>query len=734
MEQLSSSSLLQTLDSLTEAGEELSVQLSQAAKKLREAGALPSEELVEALNEFRQNFFALREQGLMVAESFPAPSFMRPEPLTSLLDLKTLIQSLAEEEGRKTQYSKTFEQALAVLDRVLLIQHQDQSVFPALRDCQEQARALREEIAAAHWPQVHPSAESLARGADPFSDLLAWVEQKDSLDDEAWALLQETVEQTFGKPLAIAASRGKLVLPAVIPVQEDFTRTPVAHLVTTGGLQTVQVSQASAFYAREETENAFLPLTPAEDVDEILISNNDEGGMPLAELAVSAEPEKENEAVVDDLPPSSEAGLPGSLYSFALADSAQRIATTIAQTQDSVTRPAALRDLTWRLLLEDKNTQAFHLASYLDACHPNLPHRIPTWLLRAVILGRHVRHSTGDAARYLEEDLSHFSPSLYPPAQQEWNQAISFLLAAATLQPTLLAPHTQAPVVLRSLRWEMPLPQLAAYCKSIADYGVRQHSLDPNLLKKGKEQVAWQTEIDVLKQAVELWWVRAPRLSFTFAPATKVWQKWLEPKGAVAALLSPIRYNDTSKLTTIQRAVDLLSDEEQLKHEIERTDRNVLGRQLGNEINGRSLEQLLLYSREALGFARRWIELQEIHSGQRRGPIHAQAERLRQTVRDLHGAAQEELSLLKRKHPSPLILSGVACCRRAMDNLYLLFDPEAAFPSEEPLPRPLLYADLLRIPSVSLNDKWEIEGSSWEALMNGILDLVANNTNKKGPL
>jgi hypothetical protein len=87
--------------------------------------------------------------------------------------------------------------------------------------------------------------------------------------------------------------------------------------------------------------------------------------------------------------------------------------------------------------------------------------------------------------------------------------------------------------------------------------------------------------------------------------------------------------------------------------------------------------------------------------------------------------------LFKRRHPSPLILSGIACCRRAIEHLQLLFDPEAVFPTEEPLPRPLLYADLLRIPTVSLNEQWEIEGSDWEALVDGVLALVAHGGVKK---
>jgi hypothetical protein len=94
----------------------------------------------------------------------------------------------------------------------------------------------------------------------------------------------------------------------------------------------------------------------------------------------------------------------------------------------------------------------------------------------------------------------------------------------------------------------------------------------------------------------------------------------------------------------------------------------------------------------------------------------------------------EELNVFKRRNLSILIVSSVACCRRALENVWTLFDPEASFPTEEPLPRPLLHADLLRIPSVTLNDQWELEGSDQESLVDGILSLVANGLPQKAAL
>ena len=730
MQQLTSSSLVQTFTSLTEAARHLSEQLRQAAKDLQEEGEIPGERLLDNVTALRRQFFDLRTQGATAAEALSIPSRPSVETLSSLHLLHALLQNISKAEEQRTLHDDVRQRALTTLARVGLLRHQDHSDFPPLHECQERAREMHEAIATMQWPNVHPATESLANGEDPFSDLLAWVEHQKTLDDDDWALLQDTVEQFFGKPLATAVSRGKLFCSEIAePVHSPSSSSHTIAIIESPGEPnvlpvTLETEEKETFTA--ETSIATVPhhrtdATPTpDDTPEVTVVHM----LPKEETRELSPPAMEAQQLPETTPLDA-------LYRFGPEDSAQHIALTMGREQNAFQRSASLRDLTWRLIFEDKSSLAFHLASYLDTQHPQLQPRLPAWILRAIMLGKHIRHAKGETARFLEADFAQFSPMLYLPGQSEWNQAITFLLTAAALQPALLAPHTQASAVLHALQWEASLPQLSAYCKSIADYGEHGQPLNPNLLRKGKEQSDWQSEIDVIKQGVELWWARASRLPFTYAPAARVWQKWLEPKGVITTLLSPIRHNDVSKLAGVQHAVEMFLDDTQLKREVNHIDHDVLGRHLGGDITGRSLEQLRFHIREAIGFARRWIELQEVHSGRRQDTALEEAERLRQTIWTLQGPVQEELSLFKRRHPSPLILSGIACCRRAIEHLQLLFDPEAVFPTEEPLPRPLLYADLLRIPTVSLNEQWEIEGSDWEALVDGVLALVAHGGVKK---
>jgi len=759
MQQLTPASLFQTLTSLLEASHQLSTRMAQAAENLHKKGEIPEEHLLEELTTFQRKFLDLRAQGVVMAETLALPSQPAIETLTSLHSLKKLLEEMEKAEQHQAQYEETLHHAFRTLDRVLLLRHQDQENFSPLLECQERAREMRKALEASTWTNMHPALEALANGEDPFSDLLTWIEQQNTLEDDHWALLEDTVEQFFGKQIAIAISRGKLLCPdsseketvispdlPIIPSSEvapeateniDAENEPIENLNVEGF--TVDMEEPERLPQETSTPNE-IPQEVNEGFDKFLQVTSEHLYKPESEELFSVNempedhftslPEKKEEEEprleTNDDPQLTEPAPFAAPYSFGLDDSAQHIAETMSQNQKGPHHPEALRDLTWRLIFEDKLTLAFHLASYLEVKHPHLSLRPPGWMIRSIVLGRHLRHAKGETARFLAEDLRHFSQKLYIPDQNEWNQTVTFLMTAATLQPALLAPHTQAPAILQSLRWEEGLSQLSTYCESIADYGANQSLFNPNYLKKGKEQTSWQSEIDTLKQAVELWWSRAPRIAFSYAPAAKVWQKWLEQKGVIATLLSPIRQNDTSKVTAVQQLIETFSNNVRLTNEVKYTDQEILGRHLGGDISGRALEQIRLHTREALGFARRWIELQEIHSGQRSNTSLEKMEQLRQTVWTLQGAVQEELSLFKRRHPSLLIMSSLICCRRAIDHLQILFDPEAAFPTEEPLPRPLLYADLLRIPTVSLNDQWEVEGSDWEALVEGVLELLAN--------
>jgi hypothetical protein len=188
-----------------------------------------------------------------------------------------------------------------------------------------------------------------------------------------------------------------------------------------------------------------------------------------------------------------------------------------------------------------------------------------------VTLGRHIRHNVGEIARLLKEDFGKFSEDCFAAEKHEWNHAIRFLLAAAALRPALLAPNTGAATILRSLRMKEGLSELYAYCQIISDYGDRLQALDPNSLKEVKDHAAWQSDMDSLLQEVKAWSTRSPLMTTSYVPATRVWRKWQEPDGIIHSLLKAITENTFNKLEDVKDEVERLSDETQIKREVEYT-------------------------------------------------------------------------------------------------------------------------------------------------------------------
>ena len=282
----------------------------------------------------------------------------------------------------------------------------------------------------------------------------------------------------------------------------------------------------------------------------------------------------------------------------------------------------------------------------------------------------------------LKNDFVQFDEAIFVPRHHEWNHAVRFLLAAATLRPALLTPNTDASRPLRSLRMKEGLNELWGYCEEIAKYGEQQIPLDPNALKRAKDQAVWQTEMELLCQQVNTWCTQAPSMTIVYAPATKVWRNWQEAGGLIHSLLLPVRQNDPSRIGEVKQQIEKLSDDAEIKRHIAYTDRKVLKRRLGDEITAKAFGQLRAHVREALEFARCWVGLYEVPlaQNQRKTYLQQQAEQIRQKIWSRQEAVLEELEYFAQQYPSLCIMSSIAACRRIVEHLRRLFDPDATFP------------------------------------------------------
>jgi hypothetical protein len=118
---------------------------------------------------------------------------------------------------------------VSTLDRVMEIAHRDDPALPALVDCHDKARALRAAALALTDPEA-PEAKRVGSSAQSFVDLLTMVENRDALDDDRYAQLEESVSKAFGRGLAVALARGRLAFASEIeaapPAPEPVAAPP----------------------------------------------------------------------------------------------------------------------------------------------------------------------------------------------------------------------------------------------------------------------------------------------------------------------------------------------------------------------------------------------------------------------------------------------------------------------------------------------------------------------------
>ena len=208
--------LTRELTALTQRFVDLGAKLGDAARALEESGAPPAAGLVTDLAGARSQFIQLRTDVLTAAQAVSVPPKGEPESLVELEPLLGAIEAAVRLKAKQAALAETRQSVTATLDRVMEVVHRDDPAFAALVGCHGKARALRDAVRLLSDPDA-PEAQRLAASAQSFADLLVMVENRDALDDERYAQLEESVSKAFGRGLAVAVARGRLAFAGEIP-------------------------------------------------------------------------------------------------------------------------------------------------------------------------------------------------------------------------------------------------------------------------------------------------------------------------------------------------------------------------------------------------------------------------------------------------------------------------------------------------------------------------------------
>src|SRR3989442_2941984 len=202
--------LRQRLAALRTRFAEVGARAAAAAAGVR-ASAAPAQALLDDLRETSADFDELRGALLEEANAFAgAPDPARIRTLKALGALVSALERVEAEGARRAAWEAARENALGVLDRVVTLIHREDKDASALADCQAKARELHAALSAAEPADVERETTMLSGHIRPFVDLITLADGWNQLDDERCSSLHDAITENFGRPLALAALRGKL--------------------------------------------------------------------------------------------------------------------------------------------------------------------------------------------------------------------------------------------------------------------------------------------------------------------------------------------------------------------------------------------------------------------------------------------------------------------------------------------------------------------------------------------
>ena len=276
------------LAALTQRFVDLGAKLGEAARALDATGAPPANGLVEALAGARGQFVQLRAQALSAADAAGVPPPPEPQSLNEIEPLLAAIGEALRSRARREALEHAQQAAVTTIDRVLEIIHQDDPAFATLVACHARARAARAEILALTELESDDARQVTDR-VRAFADLLTMVENREGLDDDRYAQLEESVSRGFGRALAVAAARGRIGFegefaepppapePAPEPAGEPSEAPPMETEVVMASASEATAGEAPPL----ESEESALPEEPEPASETIAV----EEAAPGAEVA-----------------------------------------------------------------------------------------------------------------------------------------------------------------------------------------------------------------------------------------------------------------------------------------------------------------------------------------------------------------------------------------------------------------------------------------------------------------
>jgi len=736
--------LHQQIEALTQEFKNLAERLDAAASRLREPGEPFPTDLEWQTSSLRLRFEKLAAEVLSRTGIHET-------------DRKKTPASLAE----CSQLLKSFESSLAqsivdelreLVDTVLKIRHIDSRDFPPLLECQAHAKEVRKLLS----QQSVPRDLNQEQRTEGFKHLVEMIRSHDSIPDERWMELEEFIEKVFSRPLRVAVSRGKLVIPTedkrtiekpgeeVVtgPVEKEPIIAPSAEPLSSGSSPSQHKKTRKK--SRHDSGAHVQPAAPAGTAaPEVEIEANiqaEDSMEPVAEQVETANDQVEllgdSGIVSKEAQPADQKG--ESAFPSQAAVTAEHAKTesleTGLNTVELASRiqsrlpelaPELLNELIWCLIAEGHPELACHLAVARNRLYPDLQSEILPEMIKAVIVGRRVGFPAGELSQEIQSLLENFRGQ-EKAGRKDVDVATRLMWAASAVRASLFAPHTGAGHILAMARPDCGGGHhLADLCKGIADLSEMGKPFNPMELVRTMDSSSWETlEQNIRRQASD-WFRQAPNRTIKYAPATKVWRSWLERDGIIFNLLQPVIDPSQKQTEALRTLLQEFINEGCVQREISLAEKRI-GRSRFNPIEGPALAKLKDWFWEARQIAQQWLDHQQLKPGGKPDFHQQQVDRLHRLFDQFGAGALQELRALIEPSTSLRMRAGAQCMLAVLEELCQMINAADIFRVQEPSLHELVNAELLKIKSLRLNDQLEAEDHDLN-LIEKIISFISEN-------
>ena len=506
----------------------------------------------------------------------------------------------------------------------------------------------------------------------------------------------------------LLATRQDEILAAGSPFSESFDYGVDYREVLQGPAETsetVHVQSTDAATVEPEPsliETSKVPPSPAQL----------ETPMPKVEAAASVE------QVSPSSPPAvtKHATKPDKLQHVPVAASIGEAETVAADENYTPQSGETCRPI-WKLLAEGNYSLACQLVNSMLA-QPDAPRMPPQLLLETIALADELILPEGPLHDAITTRLQDFSEEwFHEEGPRAWQDALSLLLVAATLRPMVLAPDSGASVIAGYLHLDTQgrYPALWALVQSLRDTSerLRGFRIDMASLRSARNEAAIASDLQRLKSDAHDWLKhQAPAITIKYAPATKVWHRWLRPDGIIHKLVMPVIEHRISAVAEVQELLRSLSDDASFAKLVRKTDRVDNQRRMGDDIHAGAMDHLTRCSEDAINLVRLWLPFVQ-------APSHSN-DRMRELLLSIRNELEHQISDVRREleqvdsSPWQLVASAQATVSHVIDGLNGLFDPNLPLPTSELGVKEVLGGELLEVPSVCIGSNWVVESKPGE--------------------